>query len=327
MRRKRARACPRSPPGCSTLAVLAVVTYFGFTKEIPFKHHYTVQAVFPSANGVRSGSPVRVAGVNVGKVTGDQPRRGRQAGRARDDAHRQEGPAAAQGRDDEDPPAHLPGGQLLRRRQPRLALGAGAARRRSPPDQPDERAGAARPGPQRAAGADAQGPPGAAARAVLGPEGQGRARLQRVDPLLEARLPRQRDRRRRGPGHAARRPRALHRQGRRHRRGDRPQPRAAQVARHRLRHDGGRLRRARAGALGRRRRAAAHAQRGDARAGRPEPLVPGRARPDPGGAAGRALVGAGDRRQHALRQAGARPRVQARAARPRRTTCARWCPR
>ena len=46
------------------------MTYFGFTKAIPFKHHYTVQAVFPSANGIRTGSPVRVAGVNVGKVTG-----------------------------------------------------------------------------------------------------------------------------------------------------------------------------------------------------------------------------------------------------------------
>ena len=48
----------------------------------------------------------------------DQPRRRRQAGRARDHADRQEGPAAAQGRDDEDPSPHLPGGQLLRRRQP-----------------------------------------------------------------------------------------------------------------------------------------------------------------------------------------------------------------
>ena len=54
-----ARACPPFAAGLLTLAVLAVVTYFGFTKAIPFKHHYTVQAVFPSANGVRNGSPVR----------------------------------------------------------------------------------------------------------------------------------------------------------------------------------------------------------------------------------------------------------------------------
>ena len=48
---------------------------------------------------------------------------------------------------------------------------------------------------------------------------RGRARLQPLDPLLEARLPRRRDRRRRAAGHAGRRPRALRRQGRRHRRG------------------------------------------------------------------------------------------------------------
>ena len=70
MRRKQRKGLPPFAAGVLTLAVLAVVTYFGFTKAIPFKHHYTVQAVFPSANGVRNGSPVRVAGVNVGKVTG-----------------------------------------------------------------------------------------------------------------------------------------------------------------------------------------------------------------------------------------------------------------
>ena len=69
MRRKQRKGLPPFAAGLLTLAALAVVTYFGFTKAIPFKHHYTVQAVFPSANGVRNGSPVRVAGVNVGKVT------------------------------------------------------------------------------------------------------------------------------------------------------------------------------------------------------------------------------------------------------------------
>ena len=69
MRRKDKKGMPPFAAGLLTLAVLAVATYFGFTKAIPFKHHYTVQAVFPSANGVRNGSPVRIAGVNVGKVT------------------------------------------------------------------------------------------------------------------------------------------------------------------------------------------------------------------------------------------------------------------
>ena len=55
--------------GVLTLAVLAVAAYFGVTKSIPFRHHYTVSAVFPSANGIRPSAPVRIAGVQVGKVT------------------------------------------------------------------------------------------------------------------------------------------------------------------------------------------------------------------------------------------------------------------
>jgi phospholipid/cholesterol/gamma-HCH transport system substrate-binding protein len=55
--------------GLLGFAVLAIGLYFGFTKEIPFRHHYTISAVFPSANNIRVDSPVRVAGVNVGKVT------------------------------------------------------------------------------------------------------------------------------------------------------------------------------------------------------------------------------------------------------------------
>ena len=55
--------------GVLTLLAAAVVTYFGFTKEIPFRHHYTVSAVFPSANDIRTNAPVRIAGVEVGKVT------------------------------------------------------------------------------------------------------------------------------------------------------------------------------------------------------------------------------------------------------------------
>jgi phospholipid/cholesterol/gamma-HCH transport system substrate-binding protein len=55
--------------GVLTLLVAAVVMYFGFTKEIPFRHHYTLSAVFPSANNIRPDAPVRIAGVEVGKVT------------------------------------------------------------------------------------------------------------------------------------------------------------------------------------------------------------------------------------------------------------------
>jgi hypothetical protein len=47
VRRKQRKGMPPFAAGLLALAVLAVVTYFGFTKAIPFKHHYTVQAVFP----------------------------------------------------------------------------------------------------------------------------------------------------------------------------------------------------------------------------------------------------------------------------------------
>src|SRR5919206_4490707 len=54
--------------GAAVLAVLCIATYFGFTKHVPFTHGFRVKAVFPSANSIRPNSPVRIAGVNVGKV-------------------------------------------------------------------------------------------------------------------------------------------------------------------------------------------------------------------------------------------------------------------
>jgi virulence factor Mce-like protein len=52
------------------LVVIAIAVFFGFTKRIPFTHGFRVQAVFPSAVNIKAHSPVRVAGVNVGQVTG-----------------------------------------------------------------------------------------------------------------------------------------------------------------------------------------------------------------------------------------------------------------
>lgn len=54
--------------GLLTLLLAAVVTYFGFTKAVPFQHHFEVQAVVKSSNLLRPHSPVRIAGVNVGEV-------------------------------------------------------------------------------------------------------------------------------------------------------------------------------------------------------------------------------------------------------------------
>jgi phospholipid/cholesterol/gamma-HCH transport system substrate-binding protein len=52
------------------LLVVIVAVYFGFTKHIPFKHGFRLNAQFASAINIKPKSPVRIAGVNVGKVTG-----------------------------------------------------------------------------------------------------------------------------------------------------------------------------------------------------------------------------------------------------------------
>src|ERR671936_103641 len=54
--------------GALVLLVILIGTYFGFTKHVPFTHGFRVKAVFTSANSIRKNSPVRIAGVNVGKV-------------------------------------------------------------------------------------------------------------------------------------------------------------------------------------------------------------------------------------------------------------------
>jgi phospholipid/cholesterol/gamma-HCH transport system substrate-binding protein len=51
------------------LVVLVIIgTYLAWTKAIPFKSHYELHAVFQNAANIRKDSPVRIAGVNVGKV-------------------------------------------------------------------------------------------------------------------------------------------------------------------------------------------------------------------------------------------------------------------
>jgi phospholipid/cholesterol/gamma-HCH transport system substrate-binding protein len=54
--------------GILALVVLAVFAYFGFTKANPFANPYEMEAVFRTANNLKPNSPVRIAGVDVGKV-------------------------------------------------------------------------------------------------------------------------------------------------------------------------------------------------------------------------------------------------------------------
>ena len=50
------------------LLVALVGCYLAFTKHIPFTGGFRFNAVFTAATSVKAGSPVRIAGVNVGKV-------------------------------------------------------------------------------------------------------------------------------------------------------------------------------------------------------------------------------------------------------------------
>ncbi|HEX4438151.1 MAG TPA: MlaD family protein [Solirubrobacteraceae bacterium] len=51
------------------ILVVIVGVYFGFTKRIPFKHGFQLKAQFSTAVNIHSKSPVRIAGVDVGKVS------------------------------------------------------------------------------------------------------------------------------------------------------------------------------------------------------------------------------------------------------------------
>ena len=101
--------------GLIALAVVVAIAFLGFTKDIPFTRPYEVNAVFQSANSIRPGSPVRIAGVDVGKVKEVKADEDNQNAAVVVLQIDDEGRPRARGRDGQDPAAHLPRGQLLRR--------------------------------------------------------------------------------------------------------------------------------------------------------------------------------------------------------------------
>jgi phospholipid/cholesterol/gamma-HCH transport system substrate-binding protein len=56
--------------GLVALGVIVVAVALAWTKELPLQSHYEIKAAFETSNNIRPGSPVRIAGVEVGKVTG-----------------------------------------------------------------------------------------------------------------------------------------------------------------------------------------------------------------------------------------------------------------
>jgi ABC-type transporter Mla subunit MlaD len=55
--------------GVLTLVVILVAAWFGFTKANPFADPYELHAVVRDAQNLKTGAPVRIAGVEVGEVT------------------------------------------------------------------------------------------------------------------------------------------------------------------------------------------------------------------------------------------------------------------
>ena len=59
--------------GVLALVIVSLFAYFGFSKNNPFANPYEFKAVFNDVNNLKPKSPVRIAGVEVGKVTKVEP--------------------------------------------------------------------------------------------------------------------------------------------------------------------------------------------------------------------------------------------------------------
>ena len=104
----------RFQAGVIGIVVVALLAYGAYTKFAnPFASKFTVHALFSSANGLGPDSLVRIAGVNVGRVTAVSTVPGCKLGGdadvavpggERDDGDRSPGSPAPPGRDVRDPP-------------------------------------------------------------------------------------------------------------------------------------------------------------------------------------------------------------------------------
>ena len=73
MRSRSGKRLPNWLVGLIMILLLAVASYVAFTKQVPWGGGTEVTAVFNSAQNLRSNSPFRIAGVEVGKVTKVEP--------------------------------------------------------------------------------------------------------------------------------------------------------------------------------------------------------------------------------------------------------------
>lgn len=73
MRRGRHSRLSAVQAGLLAVAIIAVLSYLGFTKDIPFTRPFELKAVFANGQNIGLNSPVRIAGVDVGKVAKVEP--------------------------------------------------------------------------------------------------------------------------------------------------------------------------------------------------------------------------------------------------------------
>src|SRR5436190_16420911 len=59
--------------------VIVIALYAAFVRQYPWHNPYELKAVFSNASNLQEKSPVRIAGVTVGKVTGIQGKKGSSA--------------------------------------------------------------------------------------------------------------------------------------------------------------------------------------------------------------------------------------------------------
>jgi phospholipid/cholesterol/gamma-HCH transport system substrate-binding protein len=76
--RRRGRRRPRGRVTSLLVAVLLIlvvvaVTTYAFDRNLPFAHRFTAYAIVSNSVNVRGGDPVRIAGIDVGEVTGVTP--------------------------------------------------------------------------------------------------------------------------------------------------------------------------------------------------------------------------------------------------------------
>jgi phospholipid/cholesterol/gamma-HCH transport system substrate-binding protein len=62
--------------GVIAVTTILLFAYFGFTKANPFANPYELRAMFRDVENLKTRSPVRIAGVDVGKVTKVEPKDG-----------------------------------------------------------------------------------------------------------------------------------------------------------------------------------------------------------------------------------------------------------